>query len=606
MTKNFYLQGRTVVPDRARLIILAVAAAILLLTGSFSRVLAQESVLVDLASGEFGDIAMQGFILPSDARITVEAVCLDAQRTRPIATDAWILDAATREPVWRFDLEDADAEDRDLRVLESVVPLPAGTYEVYFASYVDWTFGDTYGRNIGDIIRNAVRQIIHGDTWIRDDNREEKYTDIKKHLGIRVSSAQDGRRIASQDELAGEFLSRAFLTITGVPDERYVAEGFELKRPLDVEVYGLGEVVDENRFDHGWILDVESRRKVWEMSPGQLEHAGGARKNREVRTTVSLEPGKYAAFYATDGSHSAGDWNAAPPFDPDFWGLTLRVSDLEDLRFVSRFEYENISLEDAVVKLRRMGDDEHASAGFTVNRPLEVRIYALGEGRDGRMFDFGWIIDADTHEHVWRLDYGSTQHAGGARKNRVFDGVVKLNVGNYVAHFATDGSHSYAEWNDDRPYDAEAWGLTIGPVEASDADRLAPYSPAEDRARLAAITEIGDDVSRWEDFSVDKDTRVRIFALGEGTGGRMYDYGWIESVEDGRVVWEMTFRMTEHAGGAQKNRMVNATLVLPAGTYRVHYVSDGSHSFWEWNAQPPYEPDMWGITVRLDRSAPTS
>ena len=86
----------------------------------------------------------------------------------------------------------------------------------------------------------------------------------------------------------------------------------------------------------------------------------------------------------------------------------------------------------------------------------------------------------------------------------------------------------------------------------------------------------------------------------------MYDYGWIEEVEDGRVVGEMTFRMTEHAGGAQKNRLVNTTLVLPAGMYRVHYVSDDSHSFWHWNADPPFEPDMWGITIRLDGSKAAS
>ncbi|MDX1740846.1 MAG: hypothetical protein R3178_06110, partial [Rhodothermales bacterium] len=90
MTKNFYLAGRAALPDRARLIILAVAAAILLFTGSFSRVMAQESVLVDFGSGEFGDVSMEGFILPSDARVTIDVVCLDAHRTQPLATDAWI------------------------------------------------------------------------------------------------------------------------------------------------------------------------------------------------------------------------------------------------------------------------------------------------------------------------------------------------------------------------------------------------------------------------------------------------------------------------------------------------------------------------------------
>ncbi|MDX1741902.1 MAG: hypothetical protein R3178_11435, partial [Rhodothermales bacterium] len=278
----------------------------------------------------------------------------------------------------------------------------------------------------------------------------------------------------------------------------------------------------------------------------------------------------------------------------------------EDMRYVSRFDYETMPLEGAIIKLRGMGDNEHGTAGFTVNRPLEVRVYALGEGSGGRMYDYGWITNADTYEQVWRFEYGSTEHAGGARKNRVFDGVLKLNVGNYIAHFVTDGSHSYASWNDDRPYDAESWGITVGPVDPADAERLASYSPTEDRRLLASMTEVGDDVTRSEDFTLDKDTRIRIFALGEGSGGRMYDYGWIENVDDNSVVWEMTYRMSEHAGGAQKNRVVSTTLLLPAGSYRVHYVSDGSHSFWDWNADPPYEAEMWGITVKHDRAGAAS
>jgi hypothetical protein len=606
MTKNFYLAGRTVLPDRVRLIILAIAAAILLLTGSFSRVMAQGTVLADLGSGEFGDISMQGFNLPSDARVTIDVVCLDAHRTQPLATDAWILDASTRRPVWHYDVDDSDREDQDLRVLTDEISLPAGTYEVYYTSYVDWPSDNWNGRSIGDIIRNAVREVIHGDTWLRSDNREEKFRDLKGDLGIRVAGPTSGRSIDNQEELAGGFLSTAFLTITGVPDERYIAEGFELKRPLDVEVYAIGEFVDGHQFDHGWIIDTQSRRKVWEMESNDTDHAGGASKNRMIRSTVSLEPGNYAAFFATDGSHSATAWNSAPPFDPDFWGLTLRVQDAEDLRHVSRFDYETMPLDGAVVTLREMGDNEHGTAGFSVSRPLEVRIYALGEGTDGRMFDYGWITNADTYEQVWRLEYGSTEHAGGARKNRVFDGVLKLNVGNYVAHFVTDASHSYGSWNDDRPYDADAWGITVAPVNASDADRMSAYSPGEDRSRLASITEVGDGAQRYEDFALDKDTRVRIFALGEGSGGRMFDYGWVESLDDNSVVWEMTYRMTEHGGGAQKNRMVNTTLLLPAGSYRVHYVSDGSHSFWDWNADPPIEAGMWGITVKYDRVSSAS
>jgi hypothetical protein len=67
----------------------------------------------------------------------------------------------------------------------------------------------------------------------------------------------------------------------------------------------------------------------------------------------------------------------------------------------------------------------------------------------------------------------------------------------------------------------------------------------------------------------------------------------------GRVVWEMTYRMTDHAGGANKNRVFNDTIALEAGEYTVHYESDGSHSFGHWNASPPDDAVNWGVTVTL-------
>ncbi len=77
----------------------------------------------------------------------------------------------------------------------------------------------------------------------------------------------------------------------------------------------------------------------------------------------------------------------------------------------------------------------------------------------------------------------------------------------------------------------------------------------------------------------------------------MFDYGWIEGTKTGRAVWEMTYRTTERAGGARKNRLADVTLTLPAGAYELHYRTDGSHAFGDWNAAPPDDPLHWGITV---------
>ena len=98
---------------------------------------------------------------------------------------------------------------------------------------------------------------------------------------------------------------------------------------------------------------------------------------------------------------------------------------------------------------------------FTVARDSDVRIYALGEGVDREMVDYGWIEDARTRRTVWEMTYRTSDPAGGARKNRVFDGTIRLPAGNYILRYESDGSHAYGDWNDDPPDDPDAWGVTL-------------------------------------------------------------------------------------------------------------------------------------------------
>jgi len=97
-------------------------------------------------------------------------------------------------------------------------------------------------------------------------------------------------------------------------------------------------------------------------------------------------------------------------------------------------------------------------------------------------------------------------------------------------------------------------------------------------------------------FSLSEETEVQIFAIGEGAGTDMYDYGWIENVANGDTLWQMTMDLTIHAGGAIKNRLVNTSILLPAGDYQIKYISDDSHSFNQWNATPP-EFAFYGIAL---------
>lgn len=195
----------------------------------------------------------------------------------------------------------------------------------------------------------------------------------------------------------------------------------------------------------------------------------------------------------------------------------------------------------------------------------------------------------------------NTQHAGGGKKNRLHDGIVHLPAGDYIVYYITDDSHSYRDWNTGPPYDPEAWGITIRVAEEDfDPQIVKEYREREDPNILANLTGIGNHERRRDRFYIDKVTKIHIYAIGEGDRDDMYDYGWIES-ERGRVLWEMTYRNTDHAGGARKNRLYNDTMILEEGEYEVHFVTDGSHSFDRWNASPPDDPFHWGIMVMKEK-----
>jgi len=52
-------------------------------------------------------------------------------------------------------------------------------------------------------------------------------------------------------------------------------------------------------------------------------HAGGARKNRMIQTSILLDRGEYVLHYMTDDSHAYGDWNVDPPDDQEYYGITI-------------------------------------------------------------------------------------------------------------------------------------------------------------------------------------------------------------------------------------------------------------------------------------------
>ncbi len=257
-----------------------------------------------------------------------------------------------------------------------------------------------------------------------------------------------------------------------------------------------------------------------------------------------------------------------------------------------------ITTKDVIMSITMVGDDESRTQGFTLTRPMDVRVLALGEGSGGEMHDYGVILEATTRRPAWRMDASRTHHAGGAEKNRMIDEVVSLDAGDYVVYYVTDGSHSYGDWNSSAPSAPELWGITVmsahGPPRRGAVRR---YDDRENEAVLARITEVGDGQQRVERFTMERAGDVRIYAIGEGTGGEMHDYATIEESSTRSMVWQMTYRQTEHAGGGQKNRLFDGVIRLEAGEYDVVYRSDDSHSFRNWNTAAPHDPFSYGVTI---------
>ncbi len=243
-----------------------------------------------------------------------------------------------------------------------------------------------------------------------------------------------------------------------------------------------------------------------------------------------------------------GEWNSVPPYDPENYGLTLRIADAAVRASVRPFAWEPVPTGQTLVSMIGLGDRETRSEGFTITRPMDVRIYAIGEGSnpDGDMDDYGWIVDASSRRRVWTMRYDDTEHAGGAQKNRLFDGTVHLDAGSYLVYYSSDDSHSFGHWNDAPPAEARYWGISVFPANGQ-LDRAAVQPFDRERARggpaIAELVRMRDDVHARRSFTIDRDEAVRVYAIGEGMDGEMYDYGWIED-ESGRTVWEMTYRGT--------------------------------------------------------------
>lgn len=573
----------------------------LLLALSCPFLIAQSDNILEIRSIRKGQIKNEGFVLNSskEVRINVRGAGSHkpVKKIRSFQVDpsgmfvyAWVLDAKTRTPVWYMTVENTEEVSRSRleRSFDKKFRLAAGEYEVYFTAqtpylheYEDGFF--SLGKLLDKLLRGEDSYEYSREDWIVSIEDIDEVT----NAGV-IEKYHKARK------------SQAVFSLTNIDDSDFLQYGFTLKERGEFDIYGIGEAFEGEEFDYGWIVRAENSEKVWEMMYEYSDHAGGAIKNRIWRERITLEPGDYWVYYVSDGSHSPGNWNANPPFDPYFYGITMTgVPGKFNPKSIQELIKQKIN---PIIQIIRVGDDELIGKGFELKEELKIRIHALGEGRDGEMSDYGWIEDLTSGKTVWKMEYDNTRHAGGGDKNRMTDEIITLPRGSYMVYYRTDRSHSYRHWNKTKPYEPENWGITIYPADVKyNEENIRQLREDETAPNLVArIIRVKDEEHVSKNFILAKDFEVRIYAIGEGSWDEMYDYGWIEHVDEGKIVWEMTYENTRWAGGAKKNRMIETIILLKKGEYELNFVTDNSHSFNDWNTNPPDDPVNYGISVFIN------
>ncbi len=550
-----------------------------------------------------------GFTLPKDATLHIKATGAASERKKyessmPMFAYGWIINSDTREKVWMLTVDNSSFSG-DERKFDDYLYLSQGSYEVYFsACYFHY---QTLFSNIRMNIDHRKRDHLidfggsYGKffSWLEDWFGADIYDEWNyrsKKWGIDIFV--DDTTQVSMFNPPKEFKNVLFKAVN-LGENENVRQGFSLSKPVSIQVYALGEGLrGQELADYGYILNQKSRTRIWEMNRKNVTEAVGASKNLKFEKVVNLDAGNYVVYYFTDDSHSYLDWNDAPPDDPLNYGITLMLTDNKDSDAVTLFtpkENKNV-----IVSITKVGNDETFSEGITLKKETRIRIVALGERYSSRrqMADFGWIINSKTREKVWEMDVDKSIHAGGGSKNRMVDEIITLPPGNYIVFYQTDDSHSYKDWNVPPPRNPENWGITIYAADEDfDISSVGKYIEERDKNILAQIIRVKDNANLSETFKLTEPTRIRIYSIGEGFRNEMFDYGLIEDVNSNKVVWEMTYSMTFHAGGARKNRVLNTTILLDKGEYRVRYKSDDSHSYNRWNDNAPEDAQYWGITL---------
>jgi len=124
--------------------------------------------------------------------------------------------------------------------------------------------------------------------------------------------------------------------------------------------------------------------------------------------------------------------------------------------------------------------------------------------------------------------------------------------------------------------------------------------PYASRPVIASLEKVGNNADEMVEFTLNGCTTMRLYAVGEVSQSVMVDYGTIERNDTGQVIWKMYYFETDQDSWP-RNRRVDRSISLPAGSYRLRFRTNSAHSFDDWGQQPP-QFRFWGIGLYQELS----
>ncbi len=251
--------------------------------------------------------------------------------------------------------------------------------------------------------------------------------------------------------------------------------------------------------------------------------------------------------------------------------------------------------------LVQLGDiDRLEWEAFALPQDGSVVVKASGSvGADGQLEAFGWILDRATRRVVWRMTSAKSRAAEGTRREQT--DTLRLPAGTYEAYFSGDGragrqggalariANRKETWRNDRAL----WYLSVRPLDGVAASRV-PGDPSPARGTVwTSAPQSGGAVRQTLDVQRPASVRLRFVASEIGSSSRAV----LVRLPERTVVWEAGAAGSRAAGGAARNRVVEATVALAPGLYEAESSILDDHAFGRWAQTPPDDPFAWGLTV---------